>query len=364
MINEELNKRALPPLMQFADGAPVNSAEVWDKRRKELVEILCREEYGMPLPAPLKMEASAGKEDQEAFAGKAVQTQITLTVQLEQGEYSFPFQLILPKAVQNPPVIVHIAFRPDIPDIFLPAEEIVDRGFAIANFFCDDIAENDVSGFEVGLAKVVAREKRQPNDSGKIGMWAWAASRVMDYLQTLDTVDRKRIAVMGHSRLGKTALLTGALDERFTYVVSNDSGGSGAAITRGKTGEHVEQICHYFDYWFCDHYQDYIECEEKMPFDQHFLLAAIAPRYVYICSASEDEWADPYSEYLCCAAAAPAYRLLGKKGFICPDRLPEPGETFAEGEIGYHLRPGPHYLSRYDWNKVMDFIESHPVQGE
>jgi hypothetical protein len=187
-------------------------------------------------------------------------------------------------------------------------------------------------------------------------MWAWAASRVMDYLQTLEGIDGKRIAVIGHSRLGKTALWCAAQDERFAMGISNDSGCSGAAITRDKKGEHIKDITRSFKYWFCENYLKYVDNEEALPFDQHFLLSAIAPRPVYVCSALEDEWADPQSEFLSCVASSCVYELLGVKGLIAGDEYPEPGTSLHEGSIGYHLREGTHYLSRYAWQRFMEYM--------
>lgn len=178
----------------------------------------------------------------------------------------------------------------------------------------------------------------------------------MDYACTVPEIDHDRIGVVGHSRLGKTALLAGALDERFFCAFSNDSGCSGAALARGTKGETVGKIYQNFPYWFCEKYGTYAEQEDTMPFDQHFLLAAIAPRRVYVASASQDCWADPENEYLSCIAAGEYYRNMGLKGFIRPDRDPVPGDCFGEGEIGYHLRAGTHYLSREDWGHFMEYM--------
>ena len=181
----------------------------------------------------------------------------------------------------------------------------------------------------------------------------------MDYAQTLSCLDFTRAAVVGHSRLGKTALLAGALDTRFTAAFSNCSGCSGAALSRGgnEKRETVGHICGQFPFWFCRRYQQYAGAEDTLPFDQHFLLACMAPRRVYVSSAAADLWADPVSEYLSCVAAGKVYRQLGLSGFVCPDRLPQVGDVFAAGRIGYHLRAGTHYFSREDWLHFMDFLK-------
>ena len=157
------------------------------------------------------------------------------------------------------------------------------------------------------------------------------------------------------SAFEKTALLTGATDKRFKFVYSNDSGCSGSAITRQKGGETVEKICNKFYYWFCENYKKYINNEDSMPFDQHYLVSSIAPRFVLIGSASEDLWADPKSEMLNCVASSERF----DKPFVSPDRFAEIGEEFFEGDIGYHLRKGLHYFSREDWLKLIKFVKLH-----
>jgi len=156
--------------------------------------------------------------------------------------------------------------------------------------------------------------------------------------------------------LGKTALLAAATDERFKFAYSNESGCGGAAITRDKEGERVKEICKNFQYWFCENYQRYIDNEQAMPFDQHCLIASIAPRFVCIGSAAKDLWADPASEMLGCFAAGPAFEAHGMAGFICDNRLPKVGDKFFGGSVGYHLRSGEHYFSREDWLKLIEFV--------
>ena len=178
----------------------------------------------------------------------------------------------------------------------------------------------------------------------------------MDYAETRqDVLDLDCAVVCGHSRLGKTALLAAATDERFTFAYSNESGCSGAAVTRGKQGEHISDICTNFPYWFCENYTQYREREDSLPFDQHYLIASIAPRRVCIGSAAEDLWADPAAEQLCCFAASPAFET----GFDCPDRPAAVGEAFFGGHIGYHLRSGQHFFSREDWQRIMQFVRIH-----
>ena len=238
----------------------------------------------------------------------------------------------------------------------MPTEEIIDAGYATLTFCYKDVTSDD-GDFTNGLAGVVYPDGTKDDDRcGKIGLWAWAAMAVMDYALTLPELDHAKISVIGHSRLGKTALLTGALDERFYCAISNDSGCSGAAISREKDGETIRKITTKFPFWFCENYKKYADREEELPFDQHFLLAANAPHKVYVASAAGDAWACPEHEYLSCVAASEYYEKHTGKGFVRPDRLPNVTECLHDGNIGYHLRAGDHYLSREDWSSYMKYI--------
>lgn len=353
MIFEDLANRKLPPIL-----TEDTTAGNWPQRRKELLEVFAREEYGFSPPPPPFVETETTLLENRAWAGKAEHREIALKFPTPKGEFSFPVDLVLPYSEKKLPLIIYISFTKYPIGKYGPIEEIVDGGYALATFCYDDVTEDKDDCFSSGLAAMFDR-KNDGTDWGKISMWAWAASRVMDYAQTLEHIDKNRIFCAGHSRLGKTALWCGAQDERFAASVSNDSGCSGASITRDKEGERVKAITSNFPYWFCDNYKKYIEKEQDMPFDQHQLLALMAPRPVYVASASEDIWADPASEFLACLAASDAFKLLGKKGLVHEERYPEPGEFLHEGNIGYHLRPGTHFLSRYDWQMFMRFMDKH-----
>lgn len=349
LIKKLLAKRNLMPVW---DG----STSGWPDRRKEILNILCQQEYGFPPPMPKNLSYETLEQDDRFCAGKVVLKKVLLKMELENGSFCFPVYSSVPKGDGKYPFFVCINFRDNVPDKYLPVEEICDNNFAVLSFCYNDVTSDD-DDFADGLAALIYGGKpRGQSGCGKIAMWAWAASRVMDYAQTIPGLDLAKATVVGHSRLGKTALLAGALDERFSCAISNNSGCSGAAISRGKQGEKIKDICQRFSYWFCDNYKKYIDNESKLPFDQHFLLAAMAPRKVYVASAVEDLWADPVSEFLSCAAASEVYQKLGLKGFVCPDRLPEAGDAFHEGDIAYHLRAGAHYLSRQDWLHFIEFL--------
>ena len=203
--------------------------------------------------------------------------------------------------------------------------------------------------------------KHPDTDPGKLVFWAYAASRALDVLTLRPEVDARNIAVIGHSRLGKAALLCGAQDTRIRFTCANDAGCGGDALeqTKHPGAEDYAAMARSFPYWFCGNRSRYIDHPEERPYDQHFLLGAIAPRFAAVSSASLDRWADPYSQQLCCAAASPAWKLHGLRGFVGTESPAAVGAAYPEGHIAYHLRGGLHYLSRQDWLFYMDFVRRH-----
>ena len=326
---------------------------------KEMLDVLLREEYGYIPARPYSVSATLVENDKRFCAGKASLQKLTLNCKAEWGEFSFPVYYAAPKKKKDVPCFIHINFRDLIPDLYQPTEELIDNGFATLTFCYKDVTSDD-GDLTNGLAGVVYPEgKRRPDGCGKIGLWAWAAVAVMDYAQTLPELDHQKICVVGHSRLGKTALLAGALDKRFYCAFSNDSGCSGAALSRNNSGETISKIVKRFPYWFCENYYKYADNEPSLPFDQHWLIAANAPHRVYVASAAEDLWACPPNEYLSCIAASEYYEKLRLCGFVHPNRFPNEGERMHEGSIGYHLRSGLHYLSREDWLYYIEFLKKH-----
>lgn len=362
MLQQEIAKRELPPLLTMKDGRPC-TADLWRERRAELLDILQKYIYGYTPKPPEKVTGEVVEESPpNAFAGKVFQQRIKIRFDTPNGEISFPLHLFLPKSTPRAPLFLHIAFRPDIPDIYCPVEEITDNGFGLALFCYKDVVNDNLHGdFSDGLAKLFfSSRQRDPEEWGKIGMWAYAASRVLDYLLTRDEIEHGHIAVVGHSRLGKTALWTAAQDERFFMGISNNSGIGGAAISKHSTGERISDFLKAGSWdWYCERFKEYDGYEDiNMPYDQHFLLATIAPRCICVGSAEQDEGADPKSEFLSCVSASKVYELLGYNGLITPDEYPTAGTSLHGGRIGYHMRPGCHYFSRADWNQYMKFMNT------
>lgn len=361
-IEKIISDRKIPELMRLKSGAKVKSEADFKKRREEIKKMLQEEEYGYIPEKPDHLDFKIENQYTNFAAGKAVRSIVTLRATIGEKEFSFPITTVIPKLEGKHPAFVHINFRPNIPDDYQPTEEIIENGFATFSFCYKDVTSDD-NNFKNGIAPIFGKGRRKNSAPGKIAMWAWAAMRVMDYIESLDNIDLENIAVVGHSRLGKTALLAGAFDERFKYVISNDSGCSGAAITRNKQGETPVNITNNFPFWFCPKYLKTAAEFEKTKYDQHFLLALSAPRYVLIGSAECDIWADPESEFLSAVLASEAYEFLGSCGLIHNGEIPKPKCVLGEGDILYQLRFGTHYFSREDWHVYMTYIKDKMVKN-
>ena len=367
-----INVDKIKNIPKFLQGDKTLTKELWEERRQKIIGLLCEEEYGFLPPPPLKMSWETVETDNEFCAGKAPLNKILLNITLHNGNiFTLPVNTVIPvnenKNSKNKiPFFVYISFNADTPCKFLPSEEIADNGFAVFSFNYQDAASDD-GDFDNGLSKALGISGNA--SLGKIALWAWAAMRVMDYASTLQILDKTRASIAGHSRLGKTALLAGAIDTRFEYIISNNSGCCGAAVSRGKKGETISDIAKAFPFWFKSSFKKYSGNEDSLPFDQHFLLAASAPRRVYISSSSDDLWADPDAEFLSCILAGDVWTKLGLPALVCSedarktrkDSFPlneiNKENLYHGGNVAYHLREGAHYLSREDWRLFMSYIK-------
>ena len=348
----------------------MTTVEGWQRqRRAEVLDLFRENVYGRaPLGRPESMKFEVTDSAEGALEGRAKRKQVAISFLGPGGTGTIHLVLFVPAA--NPgraPCFLLVCNREatnidptrKIKSPFWPAEQIVARGYAAAAFHNADVAPDKNDGFTTGVHRIFAPPGgRRPDSWGTIAAWAWGASRVMDYLETDADIDARRVAVVGHSRGGKTALWAGAEDERFALAVSNESGCTGAALARGKVGERVRNINTTFPYWFCENYKRYNDREQDLPVDQHMLDALIAPRLLYVASATEDTWSDPQSEFRAAVAASPVFKLFGLVG-LASSSMPAAEAPLSAGHIGYHLRTGKHDLTAYDWARFMDFADQH-----
>ncbi len=326
------------------------------KEREQIKRILQEKEYGFIPQYTGEVVAKLLSEDEKFFAGHAVISKYSLECEVNGERVAFPVQYCRPKGKEKQKIVLLINFEPEVPARFLPAEEIIDRGWGFVSFCYKEVSSESAEWDNV--ARVLKGEGEYA--PGKIAMWAWAAMRVMDWLYTLDEVDKDRVGVAGHSRLGKTALLTAAFDERFVFCHSNNSGSGGAALYayRNEESEPIENLVKVFPYWFCPNFQKLVDKEKELDFDQHYLLSLIAPRLLSVSSAKDDLWANPIAEQKCAEKASIAWQAFGEKG-LTPVEHCEIDKTYHDGKVGYYVREGGHFLSRKDWNFLLDFLDKH-----
>jgi len=374
----KVNAYTLPDPLITNDGRPVTSAAMWrGQRRNEILRLFETQVYGRRPNDAIAMRFRV-TEVRDVLEGKGRRKRIQVDFS-DRGK-SFPgfaIHLILPRAVRRAPAFVgmHLfdtAAAEPVPGKLLEAdvgrplpgkhllETILARGYAIATLDAKDFCPDDKEKFREGVLAHLypSRSGRPgPEEPGAIATWAWGLSRALDYLNCDPGIDPRRVAVIGHSRMGKTALWAGAQDQRFALVISNDSGCGGAALSRRNFGETVKRINRAFPHWFCQNFTKYDDHEDQLPVDQHELIALVAPRPVYVASAVDDGWADPRGEFLAAAGADAVYRLLGKAGLglSAPPPLNQPGG----GSIGYHIRAGKHALTDFDWLLYLDFADRH-----
>lgn len=360
----------LPDPLQFDDGREVRNARQWEKKRRpQVLEVFAQEMYGHMPARPEGLHFSTISEE-TVYAGLGLRKVVRIYLDADQAHW-FDVLIHLPKDAAGPvPMFVGLNFKgndatlDERADFRWPYELVLKAGMGVATAWRDSI-EPDGKDSKLAEAEGVCRDGgvrswyNKDGDWGAISAWAWGLSRIVDYLETDQAYDTDRLAVIGHSRLGKTALWAGANDLRFDMVISNDSGCCGAAISRRKFGETFAVIDTSFPHWFTREFDKYKGREETFPADQHWLIALAAPRPVYVASATEDLWADPKGEWLAAKAAGPVYALFGMQGL--DDGMPAPDVSDGDGRIGYHIRSGAHNILAFDWQQYISFMNRHLI---
>ncbi len=382
------------PLVNLAGERITAAPQWWEQRRPETMHLFETEMFGRTPDGPRPQRWEVWDQSDAAWQGAARRKQVTIYFSDREDGPRMDLLIYLPRAVQGPvPVFLGLNFDGnqsicDDPEVRVttswvrgseqegvvnqrataasrgrsatrwPVSQVLQRGYGVATIYYGDIDPDFDDGFQNGVQPLFYREGQTAptaDEWGSIGAWAWGLSRALDYLEQDGDVDRQRVIVLGHSRLGKTALWAGAQDPRFALVISNNSGCGGAALSRRRFGETVARINTAFPHWFCDNFNKYNDREDDLPIDQHQLIALIAPRPVLVCSAEEDLWADPRGEFLSCREANSVYQLLGVEG-IQAQEMP-PLNQLVGTNIGYHIRPGKHDMTSADWKVYCDFAD-------
>jgi hypothetical protein len=390
----------LPDPLVSADGTPVRDAAVWRARRRpELLEIFSREIYGRtPGGRPAGMHWAVTSTDRRALGGKAVRREITVWFTGRKDGPKMQLLIFQPPGAPDahapwpsflglnyygnssvsadPGVATSTAWMRaneaarivsnrategtrGAHAALWDVETVVGRGYATATAYYGDLSEDRREGLTKDVGAIFdtrETDARGPDEWGAIGIWAWGLSRALDVLQEDPEIDGTRVAVHGHSRLGKAALWAGAQDERFAMVISNNSGCGGAALSMRAYGETVEAINTSFPFWFAKAFRAYNGRESALPVDQHQLLALVAPRPLHVASAEDDRWADPRGEFLALTHAEPVYALFGRKGLGVAEWPPVDQPVLGDA-LAYHVRTGGHSITPYDWAQYLDFAD-------
>jgi hypothetical protein len=380
-------KYTLPELLAMRDGTRVADAKAWgNRRRPEILALYETEVFGKSPAKPAKLTYEVKSVEKAALSGTAERKLVTIYFGETHAGPKMDLLIYLPAAATKPvPVILALSFAPvhtiandpgvPLADAWVknekkPAAEasrgsasaqwqvdkILAAGYGLAVFYYGDVEPDFVGGMQYGIRPLFFKSGQMqpaPDEWGAIAAWGWGASRAMDYLEKDSSVDSTKVALMGHSRLGKAAIWAGARDTRFSIVISNESGEGGAAISRRDYGERTTDLNTHFPHWFDGNFKKYNGREDEMPFDSHMLLSLIAPRGLYVASAEEDRHSDPRGEFLGAAYASAAWQLFARKGI---GTMEMPGLHQPVGEhVRYHIRAGKHDVTAYDWEQYLKF---------
>ncbi|MEO6529105.1 MAG: acetylxylan esterase [Gemmatimonadaceae bacterium] len=384
----------LPDPLVRENGTRVRTPDEWFReRRPELFAVFEREVYGRSPERPAGMRFDTRSVDADALGGRATRKEVRIHLMAGQEEPFIDVLLYIPNGRRGPvPIFLALTYgnhtitsdpgvsisphflrdrpRPDTARgpaprgreaSRWPIDTILARGYGLAAVYLGDLdpdAKDRVSNGVRPFFYKAGQTGPQSDEWAALATWGWGLSRALDYLERDPDVDARRVALMGHSRTGKASLWAGARDTRFAMVIANESGTGGAKLSRRNFGETVAVINNGFPYWFARNFRKYDGRESELPVDQHELIALLAPRPVYIAAAAADLWADPKGMFLAGKGAEPVYRLLGAPVAL-PASMPEIDRPALEGRIGFHIRPGIHDVTLYDWQQFLAFADLH-----
>ncbi len=378
--------------LKLNDGKPVRDAKTWySKRRPEIVEMFETQQFGRAPGRPADESFEVVEEGTPALNGKAIRKQVTIYLSKDKSWPKIDLLIYLPAAAKKPvPMFLSINFGAvsnavDDPGIKpgevwdpktntripapkgrgfgrLEVEPLLDAGIGVATFYYGDVDPDYVDGFSNGIrARYLkpGQTQRGPDDWGSIAAWAWGMSRVEDYFESDKSIDAKRVAIHGVSRLGKTVMWAGAHDQRFAAVIASCSGEGGAALSSRNYGETIAHLTAptRYPYQFAENYAKWGGFPDKAPMDAHMLVALIAPRPLLLQTGNTDYWSDPKGEFLAAVAAGPVYKLLGKDG-LDTDVWPAAKQPIFH-DIAYYMHDGGHGMVPSDWAIYVEFLKMH-----
>ncbi|MDT0677608.1 acetylxylan esterase [Autumnicola musiva] len=389
---EQAAEYNLPDLLLADDGSPISTKGEWlNKRRPEILKMTEELMYGTAPDVPENLKFILFDESDEALNGKAIRKQVAIYISGKTDYHLLDLLLYLPKNAKKPvPLFLGLNFQGNHavnsdPAIRLsdkwvwigaggsienhsteksrgavnnrwPIEMILEKGYGVATVYAGDLDPDYHDDFKNGIHALYPELQNREDNFSTIGAWAWGLSRCMDYFETDKDIDANKIAVIGFSRMGKAALWAGAKDQRFAMVISNESGGGGAALSKRKVGEDIARLNNGNPHWFSQSFKQFNNNEAALPFDQHMVISLIAPRPVYIGSAEGDPGSDPEGEFLSAKYASPVYNLFGRKAFRKVS-FPKVDRPVMQDGMGYHIRVGSHDITSYDWRQYLKFAD-------
>lgn len=381
---EERDYSTLPDALVLEDGTKITTVEAFETRKVEILALFEEHVYGT-LPKDGFTTSFEVVEEGVALDGKATRKQIKIIVETDKGTSEALMLLYVPNTDAPAPVILglnsngnHAAIADE--NVLAPysfdtedgtweekrgekayrwnIEDSISKGYAVATIYSGDFAPDSAKTYNSRVISLFDEEEFKA-----VGAWAFGLLRAVDYMMQDEAIDSEHIAVVGHSRLGKAAVWAGANDTRIGMVISNDSGNSGASLSRENRGETVYSINLAFPHWFCSKYADYGKNENELPVDQNLLLATIAPRLLYVASAEDDMWADPQGAWNGLMHATNAFELYGLEVIPYSDKQPEVNTPVWTESMGYHVRTGWHDMQAEDWAYYLEYMDTYFVKN-